>query len=432
MKQSRLDQLRNMEVDVSPSVWSRISHSLTKKKKRRFIFWIFSFGILLLAGTVILKYGPVRKSVTSVNTTPVKSNFGTQNKIADQVAPHPDSKKSAVFNNEINNAQNSDIGNSVDNKSSPKPLIVDNRKKKIRTSPENSAFVESGKVTTYDEALSFIHGVQTIQSGFTVEPEYELMTGAESAAGKKNTLSRWSIFAGAGITFSDYYSGHDSLEAYSYSGNSHNKKYINAGIRYDVNPFLRIAVGVSTLTISQQRRGLNPVPLTGAPEDPNSTYNITTPLGTITGLASVFDQTYFNSDSMLYPFLASSSPIVHETKWLDFTLREEFSYVSIPVVITYKVNRRLLTASAGMVFNTNILTDYSIWLNERQLEFDYHDKVARTTFSAGLTAGIDFHLSRKFDFIINSQYEKNLNSITDGTKFKPVIVRVGGGVGYRF
>jgi hypothetical protein len=451
---SRFEQLRELEADASPQVWKRIESRLPSRRRRRWLFWIFAVSVSLTAALLIDRNADKTALPTTVISEkqsvrpvdPAGSNSHSRKTSALPVTPgkikpageaqsasaelNADKSTVKTTENVIQQRPASNAKLSWKNRYKSAPHVASIQSSKIESTHENT--LQSGLVKSENDFADAVF-LNPIMRELKFMNNEGVLAVNRSSDEKKRKLTRWSIYAGAGITFSDYRTFKDSLNEYTESAKGLRNKMWQGGIQFDISRTIRISAGVSRLVLSQERMGLNTIHLIGDPGNPNNTYTVITPLGTITGTATDFNTIFFTTgDSLLFPLGAAASPDIEKYVARRFTLKEEFKYITIPVKVSYKLNRKVATPFLGLTFTTRFLSDHSVWLNDQKLAYDYAQKPSGLTFSAGVCAGVDIHLLKNVDVFINGQFDKSLNPILKETNgWKPRVWSVGSGLVYR-
>src|SRR5205085_8369677 len=135
-----------------------------------------------------------------------------------------------------------------------------------------------------------------------------------------------------------------------------------------------------------------------------------------------FDRAFFNSpDSALFTPISNLSSIPDTIKDKYLSLRQEFSYVQLPLMIVYKPIERKFTPYAGIYFSAAYLIKQTVMLNDERINYKYENGLSDFLFSGGITAGVDYNLNNSFGIYLNGFYQQGLNSIINENNWKPYI-----------
>jgi len=443
MKNNRIEEFDNFEIEPTAEVWKRIEQRLPPERKRRwFLYWLLPLFIIVSGGMIYIK-----KPFVYSDKKDESKLFQSQNKFSevDKTGHHDLFSSNQIrvtpsensVNNKNNIRENSGL-KSEKNKSNDehfrnqdKGLIIEKQNYNSWQTEGNNTMAGINTGVSKEEYLR----MKRLKIKF---PDF----GAENniisrdISEKKNCqLSRWSIYASIGFSLSGNKDSNEKLpENYSGTIEELNDIYYAAGVKYDLSPRIKLAAGVSFISMGQKSSSGTEVILRGQPGDPDKTYSLTSPLGNITGMGDEFDLAFYNnSDSSLFPVATLAGPVEDSSSNRYINLRQEFRYVEVPLTIMYKPMERRITPYAGIYFSAGFLISNQIYLNDKRLYYEYEDELSDYIFSAGLTAGFDIRLTRTLSFSINGFYQEGLSSIfKSNTNWKPYAAGVGGGVSYRF
>ncbi len=438
MKNNRKEEFDHFEIEPSSEVWKRIEQKLPPANRRRwFIFWLIPLFVIVAGGMLVFKnsvFSEKNNSNVSINERVISAD-----------------EQSSLMESPGNSGRNSlsDSFNSngpVSHRENKKPEQV--RKNITATYPvkynETSLSGEEYPVDEFrisDYAKADDKNVITraeflrIKKGSVSFPEMNIddkVKSRNSSGASACVISRWSIYAGAGVTFSG---NKDKSLPDNYSGTIENLNsvYYTTGVSFDLSMRVKLSAGISLISMGQKSASGTEVVLNGPPGDPDKTYTFTSPLGNVTGQGNDFDLAFYNnSDSTLFPVSIMSGLSQDSTSSRYVNLRQEFQYLEVPLTITYKAVERRITPFAGIYFSTGFLLRNQIYLNDKRLNYVYEDELSSYVFSAGITAGFDIKCSRKFSVAVNGFYQEGLTSIfKSDNHWKPYASGIWGGVKYR-
>jgi hypothetical protein len=432
MNSRRIEEFENFEMEPSAEVWKRIEEAIPPlKKKRRFLFWLFPL-ILIITGTFLLsnksvKYfngnNYVKNRSDLISSDKRDNNFHTRTSVAS-------------YGRMISNR----AGNSLNNeKSIHTSSVIYKNINAVKTNNKSSIAVDTTLNNYYEEKaykqeteLTSLKELEYYPSAF--EKENKLIERQFSDAAI-HSLSRWSVFTTIGASTSE---SAKSIQTTNETGGNDVRNvpelFLIAGVKYDVSSRIKLSTGISLIAFGQQSNDSIEIYNDGNAGDPGNTYSFNTPLESVSGLASEFNNVFFGSpDSSLYKSNTvgpvTNSPAV---KKVYVNLKQELKYIEMPFTILYKFRENKLTPYAGLLFSAGYLMKSEIYLNGERLHYQYKNKPSDFIFSAGITAGFDVSVNRRLYFSVNGFFKKAYTAVfSSGESWKPFSAGIGGGIGYR-
>ena len=466
MKTKRAEEFEKFEIEPSPEVWNRIEKNLPNGRKRKwFIFWFGS--AIIVSGIVVMtltgnhtetrneavlqqpaagrshELSREKNSITE-ETTPADQNYrkipSTDNPVRSEPLSEPlpvaaidKSKSGSMRQQEPKRRVNSAIPST-----GHKPINTNSNSVQeattFSTMPDQpSKFKENNRDRVNSEIALSLPKKYNLLSQKLVENE-KIITRNNTDNSNCKVLTRWSVFAAGGI----FYSSISESQSLEETGGKTIMGLTNpigaAGFSYDVSSKFMISAGVRYAKLGHEQDASNKVILNGPPQDPNVTYSIITANGDVTGNGITFNNALFNTpDSVLFPVVNTASLNEETLKTVNFRLRREFTYIEIPVSITYRPFGSRISPHASLFVNTGFLNGYSVFVNDNRLAYEYESGLSDIYISAGIAAGAEFSLSRSIGIFMDGFYQQSLNSITSGTKkYKPFGFGGEAGIRYRF
>jgi hypothetical protein len=449
MNNKRLIELQNLEVDVDPKVWRSIEAELDKKRRRGLFFILFLTGIVLSASIFFINYrestelsdvelnskfkiedfnikigkantNTNRKNLTSSETL-IGSDYINRNDnrftpVNDDKANRPKSK----INNQENHSQNSVSESATHAKGNP-----------INSNGElrNSDIVY--KRMTANLSNDNLELLSPYSPGLFKEDSLEIyLTQRNLNLKPKKRLSRWSVAIAAGISHSDAKSLLDTVDDNLSVLKSIDHLFYSAEVKCDLSLHFAVSLGVSWLQIEQERSGPNILSYPANSIHPEN-YNMFTALGSITGDATLINQAVLGHDTSFNLSFSGSIPATALEEQMK--VKESFQYFQIPFQVYYKLLNRKVSPFLSVSFTTGFLSSNSIYINDVKMPFNYNEKLSHAVFSTGLGVGTEIQIGRRWNAIVQGQFEKQLTPIIENEpEWKPVIFRGSCGVGFRF
>jgi hypothetical protein len=434
MKKNRREAFDKFEYEPSPEVWKNIEKNLPVKKKRRY-FLLWFLPVIILAG-LALKWSQSNKpgfpagerEEINYSVEPLNSGIKKGNEIVSQkVNKHQKEIASVPIKPEEKNGKSIyDLDskvpernrNSVNHSVTKQDLIINNGD---NLSADNRAAI-------LDENL---HKLPSLWNSLSVESTSPDILRKEDNHKKEKMLSRWSLFAEGGVVNSSLSENAKSEES-AINYKSINRFSLGCGIGYDINSRWRISTGIFSTTKGANEKSEHTIILNGDPGDPDNSYTIVSPSGDLNGRGSDFNLVYFGSENMdLFPISASLTPVQTPEKKVYFSTRTEFQCIQFPLSLAYKFSGGRLTPEIGMTLSTEYLNKYSVYINDKRLDYQYTGSLRKIVFSAVVQAGLSCALSRSWGIYMAAGYHRGLTSLFNDKSISLVSTGLVTGVKYR-
>ncbi len=432
MKKNRREAFDKFEYEPSPEVWKNIEKNLPAKRKRRYFLW-WILPSLLLAGLVI-KWNQSNKSGFRTIEKP-EINYSvepTKNEVK---------KVTGSVNRSINNLQGGLASHPITppNKNDKSINYFDSKVltgniNKINQSTANSYLNNSNHLSA-DNRITILEDnlikLPSLTNSLSVESTSSDALEKESNDKQMKMLSHWSLFAEGGIVYSSFLEKTKSEES-TIDYKSISRFSLGCGIGYDINTRWRISTGIFSITKGAQENSEHTIILNGNPGDPDNSYTIVSPSGDLNGSGKEFNLVYFGSDNLeLFPILATLTPVQAPEKKVYLSTRTEFQLIQLPLSLTYKFSGGRLTPEIAMTMITEYLNKYSVFINEKRLDYQYTGSIRKIVFSAGLQAGLCYSLSRSWGIYMAASHSRGLTSLFNDKSITPVSTKFAIGVNYR-
>lgn len=135
----------------------------------------------------------------------------------------------------------------------------------------------------------------------------------------------------------------------------------------------------------------------------------------------------------------SSSPAVGDSLFADGA-NHTLHYITVPVIVKYKIGKKRLSFNPGVGIGLNILTKATLTtdlvdnLNRETESISKLEGIKNLSASLIFTPELRYHLSKKFELSLSPSFKYSLGAINKGNVVKtyPYSVGVGLGVVYKF
>lgn len=257
---------------------------------------------------------------------------------------------------------------------------------------------------------------------------------------EQNKPGRWSLTA---LISPSYYSrisdGNNEAMAQlmtseqpliSYSG--------GVALSYRVNKRFSVQSGLYYSSVGQELSGISSYSGFKKYEPAKSAgFSVITASGTVyTNNADVFllDN---NGDKVISNYSSNViDPVKAELQYIDNSLRQNFSYLELPVIIRYKVMDKTLDINLIGGFSSNLLVNNEVSANNNgdRFQVGWTDGLNTITFSSSFGMGMEYNFSRKLSLNLEPTLRYYLNSFGEipGLKIHPYSFGIFSGLSYRF
>lgn len=422
--------LKDYEVLPPPDVWDNIRPIIREKQ----IPYIILRSVAIIAVTLSLSFLAYR---WSRETSPVQDEIMQAHNTESVI---PSSSTDAVSlsdrENKVNTILLSDASNQV-----YKPDII--------RSSDDDFIVQS------IENLSLSNGLQANNTALKEKPELLKISKPVISSMKinrndlypvqeiveQNNPERWSITA---LLFPSYHNriskGNNEAMAeimtsekplISYSG--------GVALSYRINRRFSIQSGLSYSTIGQELSGISAYSgfLNYGSAKGGDNFSVITANGTVrTSNSDVFLLDNFKGDRVITQYTSNViDPVKSELNYVGSSLRQNFSYLELPVVIRYKVVDKTLDFNIIGGVSSNLLVNNSVSAgNGDKYQIGETEGLNSITFSSSLGLGMEYNLSGKLsmNFEPTFRYYMNPFGSIPGLKIHPFSFGVFSGLSYKF
>ena len=289
-----------------------------------------------------------------------------------------------------------------------------------------------------------------LQSGFQGQQISNLTTDdlnqeyqdylAESNSPDKS--GRWSIAALATPTYyGKINSGSDELSkqlmaseqsVFSYTG--------GVALAYNVNKRFSIQSGLFYSSVGQEIDGINS--FTGFQKYDNTkgdhNFEVLTTNGTVfTNNADVFLFAYGNSERIVTNFNNDVfDPQKANLDYINNTMRQDFSYLELPVFLRYKLVDRVVDFNLIGGISYNLLLDNSVYtvIEGNKYMIGTTEGLNMFSLSSSLGMGMEYKFSEKLSLNLEPTFRYYLNTFNNvaGSNFHPYSFGIFSGISYKF
>lgn len=425
--------LKDFEVLPPPEVWDNI-HPVIKRKQRPFILLRAAALIAVVLSMSFLAYRWSREISTGLDSAVMALN---EEAASPGISPSIDKPLyvASKENNPLKNSPKTLIENIPDNAIEP-----ENEK---ATSPEVAYLQETNSLSMnnakplHGPLLASLNSSQ--KNTFKInEPDQQYLPGNSTIKG----TDRWSIAAMASPTYySRFNSGNDVLSKQlmaseqpliSYSG--------GVAFSYKINKRFSIQSGLYYSSIGQQVDGINSF---GGFQEYNYTkgdhnFEVLTTSGTVyTNNADVFLMANGPGERILTNYTNDVfDPEKASLQYINNTLRQNFSYLELPIILRYKVIDRMIDFNLIGGVSYNLLVSNSVYtmVDGGKYPIGKTEGLNPITLSSSLGMGMEYNFSDKLSLNLEPTFRYYLNPFNEvtGSKIHPYSFGIFSGVSYKF
>lgn len=432
--------LKDYEVLPPPDVWNCIESRVMSKRKPAYLMRAAAF--LAIAMTLsVLAYRWIGKT----------SNIPEENVLALNVEP------SAQFNADKLSDPVTQIKPQSESASIPQEINSGNTQvieEVIAPIPDTDTGIFTIAKLSYTNLRSPVKpaslDIMHHQTGFSgqqinnlttdnIDQEYQDYLAENSTAEQSG---RWSIAALATPTYyGKINSGSDELSkqimaseqsVISYSG--------GVALAYNVNKRFSIQSGLFYSSVGQEIDGINS--FAGFQKYDNTkgdhNFEVLTTNGTVfTNNADVFLFADGSSDRIITNFNKDVfDPQKASLDYINNTMRQDFSYLELPVFLRYKLIDRVVDFNLIGGLSYNLLLDNSVYtvIDGNKYIIGTTEGLNMFSLSSSLGMGMEYKFSEKLSLNLEPTFRYYLNTFNNvaGSNFHPYSFGIFSGISYRF
>jgi outer membrane protein W len=471
---NRKNSFEDYGAEPSPLVWEKIEKRLPvpSGKKRGWLIW--SVAAILVTGIFLSIYvldieislkkkGTAEKSVASSSMNETKSNTEKSSPPKNQLLVTENAKK----NNDVAEKEKSSSENIVllgggkktklsKHTAPPAEQAITSSASNVEKATEENTTIHSEETVialneSSTEEKEFIKNIPPIDIAMIPMPGDSTLTLKELTIDfkplKKISASRWlwSVAGGENYNYRvlNFPSGNQSLTEGDKNYLSENEKGIQTfafetGIGYHLSTHFSLNTGINYFTAGQERNRSEVTFADGVVGTPTAVYSVSTSAGTVSANGQQIDYAYFNgSDTSLFTaalnFSAANPSPTDSSTVQYFTLRQEFSFISLPLLIQYQTAEHRFTPYVGAGVSAGYIVQERVTVNDKELD-NYRQSTNDIIFFAEAQAGVKYRINHKMFLKLQPSLRYGLNSLNhdDSVKWIPYSAGIGAGINFRF
>jgi hypothetical protein len=444
--------LIDFEAEPSPAVWSSLQTDLIRdrKQKRRKLIVIFFLSCITAGGAAGWLWNssagrlkpayllnpadektvspPLHGVASEVNAT-ATLNLREENKITTT-----DKKSKEIFFIDVSAAARK------------KNELLHNRvfrSKPITAGTENvvqnsfSGMIHTqGRENGSPEMIASLSSPPWLQFTLPVWPSQ--LTG-RLVTGEQKSASRWQLgmYFAMGNSYRHYHSqAPDATDARDLNKNEKAARAFETGMKvmYDFIPHFAIRSGAGYYT-SGVEGNYSTITVSGAAD--NQQYNFNSSLGEIAGSGSELNRIFFNDPvASLLPAQGAGTgvAIVTNEVYKEFSFREQFEFISVPVSIIYKATEKRFTPYASVGASINYLAASTFYVNEKRIHYSFVEEPEQWSVSTLAFLGVSYKVSKHFSVQAEPSVRYSLTSLASRkeTTWRPYSWFASLNLNYRF
>lgn len=281
--------------------------------------------------------------------------------------------------------------------------------------------------------------VQNNHNSYSLTDETEL--AAYSAETPSNDIKdRWSISALVSPTYySTFLSGNNDLAGQLMADEKSRLSYSGGvAFSYKVSKRFSVQSGIYYSSFGQKLEGITSFGGFRQYDYTKGDHNfeVLTSNGTVyTSNADVFLQDALSTDRITTRYTNDVfDPAKANLQYIDNSLRQNFSYLELPVVMRYKVLDKVIDFNIIGGFSSNMLVSNAVYTNGGKYPVGKTEGLSAITFSSSLGMGMEYNISRNFSFNLEPTLRYYLNPFNEisGMKAHPYSFGVFSGLSYKF
>jgi hypothetical protein len=428
--------LKDYEVLPPPDVWNCIESRVMSKKKPLYLMRAAAF--LAIAMTLsVLTYRWTGKTATipaetvlALNEEP-SAQFNADN-LFDPVSQIKPQTESAAIIQEIIAENPQEI--------SQMPL-ADQGVSTIAVLPYTNlrSPLQPASLNIIHNQTSFAGQAMNNLTADDLNQEYQDYLADNSTADKSG---RWSIAALATPTYyGKINSGSDELSKQIMESEQSVISYTGGvALAYNVNKRFSIQSGLFYSSVGQEIDGINS--FAGFQKYDNTkgdhNFEVLTTNGTVfTNNADVFLFADGNSDRIVTNFNNDVfDPQKASLDYINNTMRQDFSYLELPVLLRYKLIDRVVDFNLIGGLSYNLLLDNSVYtvIDGNKYMIGTTEGLNTFSLSSSLGMGMEYKFSEKLSLNLEPTFRYYLNTFNNfaGSNFHPYSFGIFSGISYKF
>jgi hypothetical protein len=425
--------LKDFEVLPPPEVWDNI-HFVIKRKQRPFILLRTAALIAVVLSMSFLAYRWSREISTGLDSAVMALN---EESASPEISPSVDKPLyvTAKKNSSLINFSKSLIENIPD-----KAIEPENEE---TTSP-GEAYFQVTKSITMNKGKP-LHGplLASLNSSpgntFNIkEPDQQYLPGNSIT----KSTDRWSIAAMASPTYySSFNSGNDELSK-QLMGSEQSLISYTGGVAfsYKINKRFSIQSGLYYSSLAQEVSGINSFAGFQKYDNTKGNHNfeVLTTNGTVyTNNADVFLIASGSGERILTNYNNDVfDPNKASLQYINNTLRQNFSYLELPIILRYKVVDKMIDLNliGGVAYNMLVNNSVYTMVDGGKYSIGETEGLNLLTVSSSLGMGMEYSFSDKLSLNLEPTFRYYLNPFNGMTssKIHPYSFGIFSGVSYKF
>ena len=426
--------LEDYEVLPPQEVWDNI-HPVVKRKRRPFILLRAAALIAVVLSMSFLAYRWSREVSTGHESTVVALNVETTSPVISpdiiRTIPVTGKENKVIQGSQKTKIKSTqDLTNTPDDENNISPAVgylqVPNS-----LSASETPLLHGPRLVTLNSPQNKTFQIEEIKEQYL--PENNAVKGTD----------RWSIAAMASPTYySRFNSGNDELSKQLMASEENLISYSGGvAFSYKINKRFSIQSGLYYSSVGQMVDGINSFGGfqkygNTAKGDPN--FKVLTTNGTVrTNNADVFLLSNGPVERITTNYTNDVfDPIKANLLYLNNTLRQNFSYLELPIVLRYKFVDRMIDLNLIGGVSYNMLVNNSVYtmVDGGKYPIGETEGLNLLTVSSSLGMGMEYSFSDKLSLNLEPTFRYYLNPFNEmtGSKIHPYSFGIFSGVSYKF
>ena len=426
--------LEDYEVLPPQEVWDNI-HPVVKRKRRPFILLRAAALIAVVLSMSFLAYRWSREVSTGHESTVVALNVETTSPVISpdiiRTIPVTGKENKVIQGSQKTKIKSTqDLTNTPDDENNISPAVgylqVPNS-----LSASETPLLHGPRLVTLNSPQNKTFQIEEIKEQYL--PENNAVKGTD----------RWSIAAMASPTYySRFNSGNDELSKQLMASEENLISYSGGvAFSYKINKRFSIQSGLYYSSVGQMVDGINSFGGfqkygNTAKGDPN--FKVLTTNGTVrTNNADVFLLSNGPVERITTNYTNDVfDPIKANLQYLNNTLRQNFSYLELPIVLRYKfVDKKIdLNLIGGVSYNMLVNNSVYTMVDGGKYPIGETEGLNLLTVSSSLGMGMEYSFSDKLSLNLEPTFRYYLNPFNEmtGSKIHPYSFGIFSGVSYKF